>query len=161
LAAAPGTSNHERGLALDLSPGVRSITSARNIYYDLGIAFPVKPEDWHAEMYPNRPPLPEQPAPIPQKVTPTMHTISNLDGRLEEFDLYLTQPVHRWQDAAFQNWSPFVPMRGLPDGQQAEDLSVGRTHDGRLEVTVRCPGGIRYRAWQKAPSQEFDVWVPA
>lgn len=164
LAAPPGSSNHERGLALDLSPGPRSIPIARAVYYEEGIYFPVVPEDWHAELVPNRKPLPAPaPAPTlpPQSEVLTMHTISNEDGRLEEFDLYLTRVVHRWQAADYQSWSDFEALAPLPDGQLAVDCSVGRTHDGRLEVTAKAPGGLRFRCWQKFAGAAFDSWVPA
>lgn len=164
LAAPPGTSNHERGLALDLSPGPRSIPVARDIYYRMGIIFPVGPEDWHAELDPRRKPLI---APIPPTSPPaqpqerTMHTASNLDGRMEEFDIYLTRVVHRWQNGDFQSWSDWVALDPLPDNLPAVDMSVGRTHDGRLEVTAKAPAGLRFRCWQKLPGGAFDAWVPA
>lgn len=166
LAAAPGSSNHERGLAMDLGivgrqTSVRSDHRAAAIFYELGLVFPVRTEDWHVELDRNRKPLPEQPPPPPAQKRSTMHTASNADGRLEEFDVYLGQVVHRWQSADFQTWSPWVTLKPIPKGMLAEDFSVGRTHDGRLEVTVRCPGGIRWRCWQKGQNQDFDVWVPA
>lgn len=49
LAAPPGRSNHEKGLAIDVSPGTgwapKYINSARNF----GLHFPVRGEDWHVE----------------------------------------------------------------------------------------------------------------
>lgn len=166
LAAPPGSSNHERGLAMDLGivgrqTSVRSDHRANGIFYELGQIFPVRTEDWHVELDRNRKPLPQRlPTPPVQKVS-TMHTASNLDGRLEEFDLYLSQVVHRWQTADFQSWSGWTQLKPIPKGMGAEDMSVGRTHDGRLEVTVRCPGGIRWRCWQRGQNQDFDQWVPA
>lgn len=161
LAAVPGTSNHERGLALDLNPGVRSLPDANRIYYELGLFGPVKPEDWHYELRPDREALAGQPPPPPPQEVRTMHLISNLDGRMEEFDVFLGTVVHRWQEANLQDWSPFVPFPALPDGQLVVDCAPGITKDGRLEVVARAGGGMRYRCWQKAPGREFDSWVPA
>lgn len=161
LAAPPGSSNHERGLALDLSPGPRSIKVAREIYYAEGIHFPVVPEDWHAEMYANRPPIPHHPPPPPVVEVPTMHTVRNHDGRLEEFDVFWTRVVHRWQESDLKTWHEWESLPPLPQGDMAADCSVCRTHDGRLEVTARAGGGLRYRCWQKTPGGPFDVWVPA
>lgn len=169
LAAKPGLSNHERGLAIDFLPNSDTDRRIRPIFAKYGLVFPVTSpqwEPWHTEMAKTRglpmPALPvtHAPAPVPRKVVQTMHLIENLDGRLEEFDIFAGGVVHRWQAADFQSWSQWSSLDGLPE--EAHDIAVGRTHDGRLEVVAKnSTTGRRWRRWQKAPSQAFDAWVPA
>lgn len=55
LAARPGTSNHEKGLAADLRIVDASIgwVEVHNIARTYGIMFPIPSEDWHAEADPS------------------------------------------------------------------------------------------------------------
>lgn len=73
LAARPGTSNHERGLAIDAQPagGLATWGSPwQRAMTDHGLRFPVVGEPWHIELSPSRRPLPQ--APVPQApVTPS------------------------------------------------------------------------------------------
>lgn len=74
LAAKPGTSNHERGLAVDAQPANRPADAAwQHHFRAYGIHFPLdtpdrrrrglRIEEWHAELDPNRKPLPLPPLP--------------------------------------------------------------------------------------------------
>jgi hypothetical protein len=45
-AAKPGNSNHEKGLAADISPGREAFGSVAGLY---GLAFPISHESWHIE----------------------------------------------------------------------------------------------------------------
>ena len=68
LAAPPGNSNHERGLAIDITPN--STGAMRDVFARYGLHFPVRGEPWHVEPRSARglsmPPLhaPPQPAPV-------------------------------------------------------------------------------------------------
>jgi hypothetical protein len=107
LAAAPGSSNHELGLALDLSPGPRSIKRAKEIYYNKGLVFPVVPEDWHAQLDPNRQALPGQPPIVTPEVTPmslvASHTINGIT--LEAEIIYPTIIRAHWNDGNNPVWA--------------------------------------------------------
>lgn len=70
LAAPPGNSNHERGLAIDIAPN--STPAMRDVFARYGLHFPVKGEPWHVEPRSARglsmPPLPGPP-PVPPIIT--------------------------------------------------------------------------------------------
>lgn len=71
LAARPGTSNHERGTAIDAQPaGGLAVTGSawQRAMTARGLHFPVNGEPWHAELAPARRPLPAPPTP-PQEET--------------------------------------------------------------------------------------------
>lgn len=168
LAAVPGTSPHERKVAIDMTPNSDADSRIRPIFAKYGLIFPVHSpqwEPWHTELASTRglpmPDLPDDtPLPKPRKVVQTMHLISNLDGRMEEFDIFAGGVVHRWQQANLMDWSTWVPLGGLPE--EAHDIAVGRTKDGRLEVVAKNSAtGHRWRRWQKVPSGSFDAWVAA
>lgn len=90
VTAIPGTSNHESGRASDLSPGPRSIPAANAAFRAAGLHFPVKSEDWHTELAPNRAPLPDVPpldVPVPppeedDMAIPNDYLVSHNDGRI-------------------------------------------------------------------------------
>lgn len=67
LAAPPGHSNHERGLAIDIAPN--STPAMRDVFARFGLHFPVSGEPWHVEPRSARglsmPPLTPIPAPVP------------------------------------------------------------------------------------------------
>lgn len=70
LAAKPGTSNHERGLAADLrivDPGV-SWGDVHATAHAYGVHFPILGEDWHAEGDPAYIDPPEDPDMTPQQM---------------------------------------------------------------------------------------------
>jgi len=84
LAAPPGNSNHERGLAIDIAPN--STPAMRDVFARFGLHFPVPGEPWHVEPRSARglsmPPLPGPP-PIPPTITEDdeMHGLFLLDAK--------------------------------------------------------------------------------
>jgi hypothetical protein len=57
LAARPGTSNHERGLAADVHTEAIELVALSDAAYENGLRQPVPGEPWHFELDPNRQPL--------------------------------------------------------------------------------------------------------
>lgn len=71
LAARPGTSNHERGLAVDAQPAGRGADATWQRHFrEVGLHFPVRGEPWHVELAPDRKPLarPTPAAPTQEEV---------------------------------------------------------------------------------------------
>ncbi len=158
LAAAPGSSNHEMGLALDLSPGVRSIPKARDIYYKYGLIFPVIPEDWHAEMDRYRKPLPDQPPILtPPQGNADMATISahSINGITVEAEILFPTIIRlHWNDAGHPIWpyNDWVLLRdlGVPEPPQwVNSITVGEML-GRFCIVMRDTNThLAWAAYQK------------
>lgn len=71
LAARPGSSNHERGLAVDAQPANRGADFRwQQFFRAVGLHFPVSGEAWHVELAPVRSPLPNPPIPVEDDVIP-------------------------------------------------------------------------------------------
>lgn len=71
LAAKPGTSNHERGLAVDVACRSDQAKLRSSLAAQCGLITPVKGEPWHMELDPKRRPLPALPVSVMAK-SPTM-----------------------------------------------------------------------------------------
>lgn len=105
LAAFPGTSNHERGLALDAQPHTRPADYAWQMYFRaVGLGFPVSGEAWHIELAPSRLPLPaapgtpSTPVPIPVTSTPIPPSTKDFDMASSPFRLAGSQGIYQWID---------------------------------------------------------------
>jgi hypothetical protein len=100
LAAPPGKSNHEHGLAIDITPN--STPAMREVFWRYGLTFPVKGEPWHVEPITARggtyPPLPG-PKPAPKPPTEDdVYVRYNLTGQTP--GVWLVSPVGRFAPPA-------------------------------------------------------------
>lgn len=95
------------------------------------------------------------PAPPQEEGTdlPTMKTLYNHDGRLEEWVINAGgHPAHRFktQDGDWSSWQSFsIPSPGI-------EIEGGRHPDGHLEIFVRGKDKKHYRNWQDGPNGTYQ-----
>lgn len=141
LAARPGTSFHELGLAIDFTNPPRNIPASRDIFYKWGIVFPIwgaKPEPWHGQMTPDRSPLPDQPPTTPPAKGDDMSGLIDAhtcNGITVQARLFLDAVQVRWNDAGSILW-PANAYANLYDLGNGAGVAVGRIPTWCNQITV-------------------------
>jgi hypothetical protein len=80
LAALPGTSSHERGLAADVHTEDIELVALGDAAYENGLRQPVPGEPWHLELDPDRQPLGDPMT--PQQLADALGAQLNLAGQV-------------------------------------------------------------------------------
>ncbi len=162
LAAKPGTSNHERGLAVDVACNWEQNELRKSLAKQLGLITPVKGEPWHMELDPKRKPLPPLEIPVLAKsariVAPVMFNATILP---ENEDTVIRKEVHipslddkgnGWidSDIAFDRFINCVICGPAPDRDTYDWANIyWSTNNTNGKARIEFEGG--------KPNQPLDV----
>lgn len=171
LAAPPGQSNHERGLAIDMAPNYDANSQIRPIFAACGLYFPIAVEHWHVEMMPNRQPLPG-PAPAPPPPEDIVSDLSIVTTTAKhEVEIRGDGPGRgafiRWVEkgglvTANSQWAVLFGSGGglLPQPPSAFDDMKPVFFQGRLHVRLWKQGGIACIAGVNNMNDDLTRWDP-
>lgn len=121
-AAVPGTSKHEKGLAIDCGVGYSRYPRMKNLAVTVGFGYTVSGEDWHVEIV-SHPPIPEKylnpfsPPPEPPEDDMQRAAACEIDGVI--YEVLLSQNG----DAALDRFNR-GPGTLLPTGNGLADYGV-------------------------------------
>lgn len=121
--AKPGTSNHEKGLAVDLGLGWQSPYGWAHVHLvavDYGLHFPVRGEAWHVETRPGAAPLEDDMTPEESRMLSQLHEAffgrgQGLDPDTHSFGLAILSTNYTAQNAlTVDGRQPFLPGQLTP-----------------------------------------------